>query len=126
GFSGSTNASSGDPSTVIVAIYAGSSASGTPEQKLEGHRIGSSWSTSELRLTNGVYTVRAGEFDAAGNHGQSEPVTFTVNSSAPSVTLNKLPDYTNNTQPGFGGSADTSEAGPEVTLKIWRGTSASG
>jgi hypothetical protein len=126
GFSGSTNASSGDPSTVIVEIYAGASASGPPEQKLEGHRSGSTWSTSELRLTNGVYTVRAEELDAAGNHGQSEPVTFTVSSSAPSVTLNKLPEYTSNTQPGFSGSADTSEAGPQVTLKIWRGTSASG
>jgi hypothetical protein len=126
GFSGSTNASSGDPSTLTVEIYSGSSASGSPEQTLEGHRSGSSWSTSELRLTNGVYTVRAEELDAAGNPGKSEPVTFSVNSSAPSVTLNKLPEFTNNTQPSFSGSADISEARPEVTLKIWRGTSASG
>ncbi|HEX3433364.1 MAG TPA: Ig-like domain-containing protein [Solirubrobacteraceae bacterium] len=125
-FSGSTNASTGDPTTVTVEVFSGSSASGSPEQTLEGHRSSSAWSTTELHLTNGTYTVRAKELDAAGNLGESAAVTFSVASTAPGVTLTKLPEYTNNTQPSFSGSADTSEATPKVTLRIFRGSSASG
>jgi large repetitive protein len=127
-FSGSTGNEPGDSSTVTVEIFTGTSASGSPAQTLTGARSGSTWTTAgkELRLTNDTYTVRAKQSDLAGNIGQSAPVTFTVESSAPTVTLNRLPEYTNDAEPSFSGSADTSEAGSEVTLKIWRGTSASG
>jgi hypothetical protein len=126
-FSGSTGNESGDSSTVIVEIFTGTSVSGSPAQTLTGTHSGSTWTAGkELRLTNDTYTVRAKQSDLAGNIGQSASVTFTVESSAPTVTLNRLPEYTNDAEPSFSGSADTLEAGSEVALKIWRGTSASG
>ena len=126
GFGGSTSNSQGDALEVTVEVFAGPAASGTPEQTLKGARGGASWSTGELRLTNGQYTVRAKQSDSAGNQGESTPVTFAVSSQGPTVTLNKLPEYTSNTLPSFSGAADTSEASSKVTLKIWNGTSTSG
>ena len=127
-FGGSTGNRLGDDLSVAVEIFAGGSANGTPEQTLTASRSGSVWSTSanELRLTNGTYTVRAKQLDSAGNLGKSMTVTFAVASSGPTVTLNKLPEYTNAVQPSFGGAADTSKGSSGVTLRIFRGTSASG
>ena len=125
-FSGTTNNASGEPTEVTVEIFTGSSVAGAPAQTLAGARSGSSWTTPSLRLTNGTYTVRAKELDSAGNLGESLSVTFTVASSAPIVTLNELPHYTNDSTPSFAGSAATSEAEQKVTLKIWRGTSTLG
>jgi hypothetical protein len=127
-FSGTTNNEPGEPQVVTLEIFAGESASGTPAQTLETTQKGTFWSTgsSGPRLSNGFYTLRATELDAAGNLGVSPPVTFLVASPAPSVTLDQLPRYTNDATPNFGGTAAVNEAKPEVTVKIWRGLSASG
>lgn len=124
-FSGSTSA--GDTTPIAIEIYSGKTISGTP-QVLKVEHSGTSWTTggSGPALTNGPYVVRAKQADAVGNVGMSLPVAFSVESPSPAVTLNVLPSFINDRTPSFSGSADTSEAEPHVTLKIWRGTSASG
>jgi hypothetical protein len=122
-FSGST--SKGDILPVAIEIY--SAETSTP-QILEVKHSGTSWTTgsSGPALANGAYVVRARQSDAAGNVGESPAVAFTVESPSPTVTLDKLSSFTNDNTPRFAGSADTSEAQPSVTLRVWRGTSASG
>lgn len=127
-FSGSTGNATGDSSSVTIEIFAGESVSGEPAQKLSVERSGSSWTTggNGPRLPNGTYTVDVGESDSVGNAGISAPVTFSIDSPSPIVTLNALPHFIGYTSPAFSGSAQMSEAEPSVTLKVWKGTSASG
>jgi hypothetical protein len=127
-FSGSTSNSAGDGASVTIEIYEGGEVSGSPAQSFSVNRSESFWTSgnSGPRLANGVYTVRATQSDSAGNAGASEAVTFTINSPSPTVTLDELPRFINDTTPTFKGSAATSEAKPSVTLKVYRGTSASG
>lgn len=128
-FSGTTNNGTGEPTAVTIEIFAGeSTAESHLDERLSVERSGSSWTTGSAgpRLSNGLYTVRARELDAAGNLGESSPVAFSVKTPSPAVTLAALPHWTSNATPSFAGTADTFEAKPEVTIKIWRGTSASG
>jgi hypothetical protein len=128
-FSGTTSNSPGDLPTVTIQIFDGSSIEEEPVEELSVNREAASWTSASagLRLSNGAYTVRAEQQDSVGNPGVSQPVTFSVESPAPSVTLNGLPRFLSDTTPAFTGTADMSaEAKPEVTLKIWAGPSASG
>jgi large repetitive protein len=127
-FSGSTGNANGDSSSVMIEIFAGESVSGEPAQKLSVDRSGSSWTTgsSGPRLPNGTYTVDVSEGDSVGNVGISAPVTFSIDSPSPIVTLNALPRFIGYTSPSFSGGAQASEAEPSVTLKVWKGSSASG
>jgi large repetitive protein len=129
-FHGGAGSATGDSPEITVEVFSGeSTAVENLEQSFTASRSGSSWSSgsSGPRLSNGTYTVRVKQLDSVGNTGVSPTVTFVVDSPAPSVTLNELPRFTADATPSFSGSADTTaEAKPEVTLKVWRGTSASG
>ncbi len=127
-FSGNAGNATGDSSSVTIEIFFGTSASGEPAQKLSVERSGSSWTTAGNgpRLPNGTYTVAVSEADSAGNVGGGAPVTFSIDSASPIVTLNALPRFIGYASPAFSGSAQASEAQPSVTLKVWKGTSASG
>jgi hypothetical protein len=129
-FHGGAGSATGDGAEVTVEIFDGeSTALENLEQSFTVTRSGSSWSSAGKgpRLSNGEYTVRVKQLDSVGNIGASPTVTFEVASPAPSLTLDELPRFTNDTTPSFAGLADISaEAKPEVTLRIWRGTSASG
>jgi uncharacterized protein (DUF2141 family) len=123
-FSGKTSGEAGDAG-ITIEIFAGEGVSGRPTETVATHS-GLTWTTgtSGPKLSNGTYTVRAKQVDTAGNSGLSAPVTFSVNSSSPAVTLNALPRFIKNTTPGFGGRAESSAG--TVTLTIWIGNSASG
>jgi hypothetical protein len=129
-FHGEAGNATGDLEKVTVEVFRGeSTAAEDLEQSFAVTRSGSSWSSgsSGPRLSNGSYTVRVKQLDSVENTGVSGAVGFEVDSPAPSVTLHELPRFTDDSRPTFGGAADTSsEAKPEVTLKIWRGRSASG
>jgi hypothetical protein len=131
-FHGGAGSATGDGAEVTVEIFKGeSTAPANFEQSFTVTRSGSSWSSGSKgpRLSNGTYTVRVTQTDSVGHTGASPPppVTFEVASPAPSVTLHELPRFIGDATPSFTGSADISaDAKPEVTLKIWRGTSASG
>jgi len=118
----------GDNASVTIEIYEGEAVSGSPAQSFSVNRNEGFWTSANTgpRLPNGVYTARATQSDSTGNPGASEPVTFKINSPSPTVTLDELPRFINDPTPAFKGSAATSEAKPFVTLKVYRGTSASG
>jgi hypothetical protein len=129
-FHGGAGNATGDGAEVTVEIFKGeSTAAANFEQSFTVARSGSGWSSGGKgpRLSNGTYTVRVTQSDSVGHVGASPPVTFEVASPAPSVTLHELPRFIGNATPSFAGSAEiSSDAKPEVTLKIWRGRSASG
>jgi hypothetical protein len=129
-FHGGAGNSTGDGTEVTVEIFKGeSTAPANFEQRFKVTRSGSSWSSAGKgpRLSNGVYTVRVTQSDSVGHTGASSPVSFEVASPAPSVTLDELPRFIRDATPTFAGSAEvSSDAKPEVTVRIWRGTSASG
>jgi hypothetical protein len=128
-FSGTTSNSLGDLPTVTIQIFDGPAVAGSAAEELPVTREGSSWTSAgaNLRLSNGQYTARAVQQDSAGNPGASPPVTFSIESPAPGVTLNGVQRFLGDATPEFAGTAEASaEAKPEVTLKVWRGSSTAG
>jgi subtilisin-like proprotein convertase family protein len=78
--SGSGGLAAGDAGTVTVKLWRGNAAAGLPTQTLSVPRDAASgtWSTRPATLTDGAWTARAEQTDAAGNTGVSAPVTFTI------------------------------------------------
>src|SRR5262249_23588056 len=81
------------------------------------------WSSTSPQLADGTYTAQATQSDLAGNSGHSEPVTFVVDTSSPTVTLTGPPSPSNNTTPSFSGTASDST---QVTVNIYAGSKAEG
>jgi large repetitive protein len=124
-FSGAAGNAEGDSTSLAVEVVKDDGSETV--QKLTVTRNGGEWSSKSiaLRLSNGTYTVHAEQLDSAGNKGLSAPVTFTVASPAPTVTLQPLPHFTNDPTPGFSGIGDTSdEASDEVIVKVFAGNAA--
>src|SRR5205823_1170289 len=89
---GQAGAAAGDSASVLVDVYGGGSASGTPVETLTATRSGGSWSVeASPALAEGTYTVRAHQTDAVGNTGLSAPRTFTVDTTAPETVLTAGP-----------------------------------
>ena len=107
-FSGLAGTETGDSTLVLVELWAGTGTSGTPLQTYNTSRSGGSWTlTAGTLLADGAYTARARQADAAGNVGYSSANTFTLDTSAPTTTINTRPsDPTNQTSASFGFSAD--------------------
>jgi len=85
-FAGVAGTVPGDNATVTVKVYAGSSASGTPEQTLTTTRDGTTGAYSvnaASPLPDGQHTARAQQSDVLGNTGYSDPRTFLVDSKRP-------------------------------------------
>jgi hypothetical protein len=78
-FSGEAGSAAGDSQTVRVRVYAGGSASGTPEQVLTATRNDNGWAIEAAQpLAEGSYTARAEQSDAAGNLALSNVATFSI------------------------------------------------
>jgi hypothetical protein len=101
----------GDEGTVTVRIWAGPDTSGAPLLAYTGIAVDGSgiWSTSVPdadALADGTYTAQASQSDAAGNTGQSTASTFTVDSTAPVVSITSGPTGpTKDSTPSFGFTA---------------------
>src|SRR5262249_15551558 len=100
-----SDGSSADASTVTVAIYSGSSATGIPVRTITA-TVGAGGNyqvtlPAGQALAEGTYTAQATQTDVAGNPGTSAATTFTVDTTAPVVGLNAAPVYTNSTTPAF-------------------------
>jgi hypothetical protein len=111
---------------VTVNVYEGSSANGTAQQTLVTALppIGGSWALGPAEeLPDGVYTVQAEQTNLTSERGTSSPVTFTVDTAAPSVSLNAPPSPSNDTTPTFTGAASDTTT---VVVDIYAGVSAEG
>ena len=70
----------GDAGTVTVSLFSGTLAAGLPAQTFIAPRDAASgaWAVEPATLTDGNWTVRVEQSDAAGNVGTSAPTTFVV------------------------------------------------
>jgi hypothetical protein len=66
------------PNDVIVRIYQGDIAAGTPVQEFAAARSGTSWSATTAALPDGQYTAQATQAGADGINGVSGTTTFTI------------------------------------------------
>ncbi len=130
-FAGSASSAPEDSTSVILDIYAGTSVSGTPVQRLESAVSGSGWSVGPVDLADGTYTVQAeqGTSDPFGQAGVSAPSTFTVDGTAPQPTLSSTDDgsSTSGESETISGSAATAEGDlPAITIQLFAGATSSG
>ncbi len=108
---------------VKVLVYKGTSTGGTPVT-FETSPAGSSWSAevpSSEPLASGAHTVVVEQAELAGlfETGQTEPVTWTVDTEAPKVAITKGPAArSNETVPSFEGTASENT---EVTVHVFEG-----
>jgi large repetitive protein len=115
-----------DTTQVTIQIYKGTNAEGTPVASATAEGTQSNWASGEAGppLSSGQYTAIAVQPSSLGNApGKSNSVTFTVNTSPPTVTLNQPKSPSGNTTPSFTGSASDSES---VTIHIYAGSKAEG
>jgi hypothetical protein len=125
--SGSASNGPGDDTAVAVTVYAGASAGGTVVASGVVSRTGSSWEyTPSAPLAEGEYTVLATQEDEVGEVGESAPMTFAVDTTAPSVSMNAVSSPTGSepTLTGGAGVAAGDEAG--VGVFIYAGSVAVG
>ena len=129
-FAGAGGLAAGDSGTVTVAVYSGSSASGTPVETLSAavNATSGAYSVSASpALAAGTYTALASQTDWAGNTGLGAAVTFTVSTAAPTVMLSPVASLSNNPMPVFNGVGGI-DAGDSntVTIDIYSGSNTSG
>ena len=89
-FSGVGGTAPGDLATVVVKVYAGASATGTPVETLSTTRDGTTGAytvDASPALDAATYTARAEQSDSAGNVGQSATTTFTIPSEYRAAVL---------------------------------------
>jgi large repetitive protein len=100
-----------DTEQVTIHIYPGSTPTGTEVASAAATGTGGNWSSGQASpaLSSGQYTAIATQPSSLGNpSGTSNAVTFTVNTSSPTVTLNSPPALSKDTTPLFTGTATDS------------------
>jgi hypothetical protein len=102
-FSGS---SSDTLDAVSLTLFEGSGTAGTALPALASTiPVGGAWSTQSSSLADGTYTAVAEQEDSGTlERGVSPEVTFTVDTTAPAVSLDPVASPTNDTTPTFTGS----------------------
>jgi hypothetical protein len=126
--SGGAGTAVGDDSTVTVEIYEGGATSGSLVRTVGGTVSGSTWTAGPVAsLADGTYTAQVSQSDEAGNIGDSSAVTFTVDTSPPSVSMHTVASPTNDATPTLsGGEGVATGDDPGVTVTIYEGSSVAG
>jgi large repetitive protein len=115
-----------DKTEVTVQIFEGASAEGAAVSSATAQGTGGEWSSGQASppLSSGQYTAVATQPSSLGNPaGKSDAITFLVDTSRPTVTLNQPKSPSNNTAPSFTGTASDIEP---VTIHIYAGPTAEG
>ncbi len=128
-FTGAGGTAPGDAPTVTVTIYVGAATSGavfaTATPSVDAGT--GTWSFMPPSLADGTYTVQATQRDEADNVGTSVARTFTVDTTAPAVSLTPLATVVGSTKPSFGGGAGTASGDiASIKLTVYAGTAPSG
>jgi hypothetical protein len=103
---------------VMVLVYSGEAASGTPVATLQADVVNSSYSIDAASaLADGTYTASAAQTDQAGNTSASATRTFAVDTTAPVLTLTAPTG--GSATPVFAGVAGVATGDKsEVTVKV--------
>ncbi len=126
-FTGGAGALSGDLASVTVTVYKGASVGGAVAASGSAPVSAGAWSFTSAHLADGTYTAQASQADEAGNTGTSSPpVTFTVDTTAPAVTISTLVSPTNDATPTLTGGAGVAAGDGGVTVTIHEGGSIAG
>ncbi len=122
-FSGTASETHG----VVVKVYKGTEAKGTPFATTEEATVTSEkWgpASSTTPLVEGEYTAVASEPSSLGNgEGKSSAIKFVVITKPPTVTLTEVESPSNDTTPSFSGTTTDTTT---VTVKVYKGTKAEG
>jgi|GEM_PF-3529438 len=113
---------------VTVKVYKGEGTSGPVKATLVATPGAGKWKTAKVtsELLTGKYTVQATEPSSLGNPpGQSQAITFEVNTSAPTVTIEQVPPRSHVTSPAFGGTVSSTGKGP-VKVEVHEGATPEG
>jgi hypothetical protein len=124
-FSGATD----DPlDKVALSIYEGLAVEGAPVQSLSAVPMLETWLVGPVAaLPDGVYTAQASQTNLAFEEGASAPVTFTVDTSPPGVSLTPLSAVTNHAEVSFAGAAgELTGDSSTVKLVLYAGGTPSG
>ncbi len=128
---GTAGSATGDATTVTVTIYAGVGTGGSVNQTLTPTRSGATWTANATTLADGTYTAQASQVNAQSTLVTSTPVTFTVDTTAPAVTVTSVngtahtfPYTTNTTVTSVGGTCGTA-TGDATTVSVALGGAAS-
>jgi major membrane immunogen (membrane-anchored lipoprotein) len=124
---GNAGTALGDQPFVTVRLFAGGSTSGTVANEQVVSVVSGAWSYSAPTLPEGTYTAQATQADEAGNEGLSAPQTFTVDTTAPAVTVDTLASPTNNSKPSITGHLGAAPGDVStVSVVVYQGASAGG
>ncbi len=126
---GSAGTAPGDLEEVEVTLYEGEHATGTPLLSAPVAVLAGEWTYAAPHLPDGTYTATATQENEAGETEASAPVTFTVDTTAPKISI-RTPgseEVLSTSTPTYGGAAG-SESGdlPAITVTVYLGTKASG
>jgi large repetitive protein len=124
---GGLGGASGDIQSVTVKVFQGSGVGGTLQASGSASISGASWSYTAATLAPGTYTAEAVQSDAAGNTGTSSAMTFTIDTSAPLVTLNAVSVLSNDATPTLAGGAGTDDGDvASVLVRVYHGSAPEG
>ncbi|MCW2995481.1 MAG: hypothetical protein JWQ18_2976 [Conexibacter sp.] len=126
-FTGFGSDDAGDAASVTVAIFAGSAATGAPVQTYNNVTFDEDgrFTVEGTTLAEGVYTARVSQGDDVGNPLGTDTYTFTVDATAPALTVTGPADgaTTTDTQPLFTGTAGRATGDNDtVGIGIYAGT----
>jgi hypothetical protein len=126
---GDVDRTKGVVESVTLRIYDGTAAAESAELAEEPITVtasGNTWSTTvPTPLQDGTYTAQAEQENLAGTPGFSAPTTFTVDTSAPQVTLSAPASSTGiETVSGTAGTARGDQTA--VTVQVFSGPSSAG
>jgi len=120
-FTGFGSDDAGDAASVSVAIFAGSTATGAPLQTYNNLAFDEDgrFTVDGTTLAEGTYTARVSQGDDVGNPLGTDTYTFTVDATAPTLTVTAPADgaTTTETQPLFTGTAGRA-VGDDDTVEI--------
>ena len=130
-FTGTAGTDAVDDASVVVVVFSGTSASGSPLRGQSTPVPISGQFSLQLKpgLPDGTYTAEAVQSDGAGNIGISSPQTFSIDAGAPTVTLVRpvTRSRTNALQLVFAGAAGSASFDSGVvTVALYKGTRATG
>ncbi|HEX4437656.1 MAG TPA: Ig-like domain-containing protein [Solirubrobacteraceae bacterium] len=114
---------------VTVRVFVGSSTGGAPAETVTpglADPAAGAWTDEGGFLADGQYTAFA-EQTHEGERGESPPVTFTIDTTHPEVSMSTVASFTSNTTPTLLGNAGAAPGDKSsVTVRLFAGSSTGG